>query len=544
MAAAPEEVALRQTIRPLVQGAPIEKIQDAWDLITKRYGRMGERALALEDRFFLLYSIFGRDDMAHPWLYARCREVEAAPDDHIDLWAREHYKSTIITYAGSIQEILRDPEITIGIFSHVKPIARKFVEQIKRELETNRRLIELFPDVLWDEPKKQAPRWSLEGGLVVKRETNPKEATLEGHGLVDGMPTGAHFSLLVYDDVVTRESVTTPEQIKKVGEALSLSDNLGARGANGLKRKWFIGTRYSFADTYGELLERKVATPRIYPATHDGTRDGEPVFLTKAAWEKTKRDQISSTLAAQMLQNPAAGNEALFRKEWLRFADIRPRTLNVYIPVDPASSKKKTSDRTAMPVIGIDAARNKYLLDGYHHRMGLAERWQRMRELRKVWKAMPGVQAVHVGYERFGLTDALEYFEEQMQRESDPFVIQELSWPRDGENSKYDRIQRLEPDFRNGKFWIAAKEDQETANQRKVREAGEEFRILRPRFRMDENGERYGINQSFLSEFLVYPFAKHDDFLDAMSRVYDMDPQPPVLLDERATVPEVFGDGA
>lgn len=545
-----QKPALDDSLASLLHGASRKTAKRLWAAIIQDYGDEGVRWLGKNDRFFLLTRLLHRKDADKPWLYSRCREVEAEPDDCLDLWSREHYKSTIITFAGSIQEIVRDPEITIAIFSHTKPIARKFLLQIKAELETNQDLIQIYPDVFYSEPKKQSPKWSEEKGICVKRKTNPKEATVEAWGLVDGQPTGAHFALRVYDDVVTKESVSTPEQVSKTTTAWELSDNLGARGANGRSRRWHAGTRYSFADTYHAILEKKVLKARIYPATDDGTVDGKPVFLSQAVWDEKKRTQGLAVIAAQMLQNPAAGAQALFKKEWLRFADVRPGTLNVYILIDPASSRKKGSDRTAIAVIGIDSARNKYLLDGYHHRMSLSERWTALSGLRKVWMAMPGVQMVKVGYERYGSTSDLEYFEEKMEKTKDAFEIVELAWPRDGTASKYDRIQRLEPDFRAGTFYLAAVtpagpdgRPTVTRNQQRVIDAGQRYRIFTPTRRVDENRNTYALNKTLLDEYLVYPFAVHDDFLDACSRIYDIEAVPPLIINEQDCEPEVFADG-
>ncbi len=494
------------------------------------------------DRFFLGVHIIGRVDLVNEWLYARCREVEANTDGYLDLWFREGYKSTVITFLGVIQEILKDPEITIGIFSHVRTLAKKFLFQIKQELEGNDRLKRLYQKTLFENPSKESPKWTEEA-ITVKRVHNPKECTVECSGLVDGMPTGAHYKLRVYDDVVVPASISTPEQVAKTTTAFELSDNLGARGEDGKSRAWAIGTRYSYMDTYSEIIERGLMKLRIYPATHDGTPNGKPVFFSEEVWADKKLKQGPATIACQMLQNPAAGTQAMFDVKHLRYADIRPGTVNIYILCDPASSKKKGSDRTAMPVIAVDAARNKYLVDGYHHKMSLPERWTALSGLRKHWLSQPGVQGVHVGYERYGMRSDLEHFEEKMLQTKDSFDIKELAWPTEGPGSKYDRIQRLYPDFSQGKFYIPLATEGETKNQRKMREEGQPFRILKPTRRRDHEGNIYDLNENLRTEYLVYPFAVHDDLLDAISRIYDMDYQPPIVIDERNLEPEVYSDG-
>ena len=140
------------------------------------------RDLCQNDLFYLLARACGRKDMLHPWIYDRVREVEAEPDGRLDLWAREHYKSTIITFGLTLQTILKDPEVTIGIFSHTRPIAKAFLRQIMRELEGNQILNSVFPDILWGGKLKDAPKWSEDEGIIVRRKTNPNEATVEAWG--------------------------------------------------------------------------------------------------------------------------------------------------------------------------------------------------------------------------------------------------------------------------------------------------------------------------------------------------------------------------
>ena len=505
--------------------ATLEQAGEFYKNLLNNYNREAIRELAKVDRWFLLLVILNRKDAVHPWVYARCREVEGKSEGVLDLWARGHYKSTLITYAGSIQEILKDPNITIGIFSHTRPIAKGFLKQIKRELEVNDFLRELFPEICYKNPRQESPQWSEDAGIIVKRTSNPKEATVEAWGLIDGQPISRHYDLRIYDDVVTRDSVNTPDQIAKTTEALDLSQNLA-----GLKnREWYIGTRYHYADTYRDLIERGTET-RVYPATESGAPDGRPVFLTQEEWDKKKSSMGQYVLACQMLQNPIAGSEQVFKPEWIRRIEIRPRVLNIYILCDPAHSKKQSSDRTAIAVIGVDHAYNKYLLDGICHRMNLKERWESLLKTRKKWIRQPGVQVVKVGYERYGKDSDIEHFTEMQKIQNEYFPIEELAWPREGPGSKRDRVQRLQPDFENWRFFLAPSDDRVTKKQKEAFETGDASLIVRPIKQKDETGRIYDVTQRMIdNEFNLFP-AVHVDMLDAMSRIYDIEANPPQTI--------------
>ena len=496
------------------------------------------RTLGQLDRYYLGVFLCNRHDMLHPWIYDRCREVESDKDRRLDLWARFHYKSSIITFLGTIQEILCNPNITIGLLSFSARQAKPFLRQVMQELEANEKLYSLYPDILWEKPRQQAPKWAENEGICVRRSANPKEQTVEAHGLVDGQPTGRHFDLIIYDDVVVQESVSTPEQISKTTTQWELSLNLGSTHN---PRYQYAGTRYSYGDTYGTILQRAAVKPRIHTATHNGQMDGMPVVLTDERWDEIKKTTSTYTVACQQLLNPIAGSDVAFHEEWWLEWEIRPYTMNAYIMVDPASSKKKESNRTAMAVVGVDANYNKYLLDGVCHRMSLSERWELLKRLRIKWKRAPGIREVKVGYERYGAQSDIEHFKEMMRIDGSSFPVYELNWVGGGgSQSKRDRIQRLEPDLKDGSFFWPYPTDKNrlTSLQIDVKERKQDFLISGKIMRKDENGKLYDLVKWVKdNEYSLFPTI-HPDFLDALSRIYDMDPTPPISRSYRVLEPE------
>ena len=428
--------------------------------------------------------------MLHPWLYERVREVEASPNGHVDIWSREHYKSTVITFGLTLQNILVDPETTIGIFSHTRPIAKAFLRMLMREMESNQVLHQAFPDVLWGKDTRQAPKWSEDDGLIVRRQSNPNEATIEAWGLVDGQPTSKHFKVLLYDDIVVQASVTTSEMIDKTRTALEQSYNL-IRTDGGVKR--FAGTRWHFNDAYKTIMDRGTAVPRVHPGREGGTEDGVPVLWSEEIHAEKRRDMGPHTYAAQILLDPKADALQGFKREWLRHYSIAPplTATNRYILVDSASSKRKESDYTAMWVVGLGTDGNYYALDIVRDRLNLTERADRLFALHRKWKPK------QVRYERYGLMGDIEHIKTRMETETYRFDIIEVA----GQTPKNDRIGRLIPVFEQGKFYLP-----------------KTLHVT------DYQKNAVDLVHSFVEEeYVPFPVSLHRDMLDSLARIQEPD---------------------
>ena len=146
----------------------------------------------------------------------------------------------------------------------------------------------------------------------------------------------------------------------------------------------------------------------------------------------------------------------------------------------------------------------------------------------------------HVGYEKYGAQADLDYFYDRMRQEKISFEITELEWPNDGAKSKEDRVQRLVPDIKGHKFFIPYHTDPEnlTRKQREMKAQGYGHLIAQPIERLDENRKKYDLTEHFQLQVSYFPFGGRVDVIDAVSRIYDMDPVVPEFVDQTSLEPE------
>ena len=456
----------------------------------------------------------------HETVPTTCIQIEDTEGMYFctDYWIQTH-NSTIITFALTVQEILKNPEITICIYSYNVSTAQKMLVQIKNVLQGNQILLACFPEILFT--NTNASSWKDESGTVhkmewsndgfnVKRKSNPKEHTLECSGLVTGQKTGGHYNLLIYDDTVTPESVATRSQIEKTTSQFEMSLNTGSTANMRIR---MIGTRYALGDTYEKVLKAGTVKLRKYPCVDD---EGNSVLYSDIVLKWKLSRMHGSVVATQMYCDPQANSAFNFLEEWIPpridFKDIVLDNWNWYIIVDPAQKVSDDADNTIMWAVGVsgrgddktylwaDLIRDKLSLEGKQKALfDMVARFTNNRKRPTVF------------YERVSMQSDIQHYHYVMNQTGYIFDILEASgkpklnygMTASGNNLKYKdlRISALQPSLKQGRH-----------------------RFVSEAIHTNWKGEKEDMLKTFFEEeYVKYPFGEHDDGLDAMCRSVDLD---------------------
>ena len=440
---------------------------------------------------------YGKPWLDHPWLFARCREIQASPNGHLDLWPRFHFKTALLTQSLLLWEFLTDPDLRHAIITYkLDTTGESFLGQIKRECEQNEKLKGNFPETFYRDPQRESPTWTS-SALAFRRTRNPKEPSVMVFGLMNNMPTSMHFDRRTWDDIVIDKNSKTQEMIETTNEAW--------RNASGLAADFTLdrmnGTRWATNDTYSYVLKLGAFKLRHHDVYDD---DGKPVLRSVEWLEGDGKDLIGQrkqmgpvAFAAQIRNNPRIASEQGFDPSWLHYYDLEKAEdiaarSNIYIFVDTARVNKKHSDFTTMAVIALGRGvpfGNYYLLDLIRDRLSL------IRTTSILFDLVEQYRPLWVFYEQFGAARDTEHIKYVMAERGTSFRIREIH----EQMPKEERIVRLQGLFEAGRFFLP------------------------PKLFRESQGKKIDIIQEFRqAEYLNWtPIggSEHDDMLDVLAWV-------------------------
>ena len=336
-------------------------------------------------------------------------------------------KSSMITKGLPILRLLRNPEYATGIANETASLAQTFLGDIKHEIESNVLLQTLFPEIVPDDFR--AMTWKADRIITKRAKANPTSPTVLATG-VGGTVTGVHMDEWVCDDLLSQNAAEAAyrgnnQEIESTNRWITrLQPLLKSPKRDPMKfigTRWWEGDSYEFIEDFwgrgeekrefiwtlklpaqklaweGGVIDRPPETQQIkiyrrgevavfkFPAIDE---NGRPIFPERydIAELQAMQEEDPVFYAGQYLLEPTAGAASILDPAWLKTYEIDGtailfdsisagrkeylplKDLTTYISVDPAFSKKSSSARTAIPVVGTDGTR-LFLLEDFAERL-------------------------------------------------------------------------------------------------------------------------------------------------------------------------------
>ena len=469
---------------------------DEWHALRKR---------ALADLFWFDAFVLGyadrfpleEDTHRLPLAFASRKTGVPAIDEapmQLFLWPRMTGKSTCITRGYTIQEICRDPNISILIANERAEVAAGFLSEIKQQFEQNDLLRHLFPEVIPEDFKKTT--WAAEK-MTVRRTTSRAEATVEIIG-VGGTVTGRHYDRCVCDDLISQEAAENA----RAGSWIVMDRvNRWVTRLRALLSTYkpfpfiiFIGTHWFHDDTYYRIEElfghgeeptryllrttlsdgRKVSR-EVYRKGDlavmkmKGLENGQAVFPKIWSLDALAklRQENPEDFACQIQNEPSDEAVVTFSQRWLRYWQLADANVAVYerdeggkrfvhlkdlvkmMVVDPAFTASGEGARAALVVVGTDTETHKHLvLEAYATRSEPRDFVLDILNKAKQW----GVTRVYIESvaQQKGF---IQFVEQEARRRAQLVNIEEV---KPGGRKKDVRIEGLSVYFKSGQILVNA----------------------------------------------------------------------------------------
>jgi hypothetical protein len=322
-----------------------------------------ERERVRYDLLYLCREYLGFEDLdddLHGEVADELDDIEKTTREGLFLLPRGHLKSSVISVAKTIQYILRNPNVQIAIISATASKANDVLQEVKFHLLSTK-LVELFPEILWEDPRK-ASVWR-EDVIAVKR-TRPG-VSVKTYG-IDGEITGAHFDVMIYDDMQSGKNSTTALQIDKVLQAYRNGRSILEPGGIRL----IVGTRWKREDVYQWMIDHNYrymlrnATRNKFTKEpcHIDDPDAEPIFPEKFTIEllrQTRFEQGSYFYSLQYENEPLNKEDIVFKAEWFKTYTDDTEYKKINVLIDPAITMSEKADETVVVMVGEPMDENK-----------------------------------------------------------------------------------------------------------------------------------------------------------------------------------------
>jgi hypothetical protein len=259
-------------------------------------------------------------------------------------------KSTIISRFYPLWLALFGKAKDVTIISASETLAIGFLRDIKREIETNRFIRDIWGD-------QRTDKWT-ENHIILKTGC---QLRARGAG---GQIRGFRPDVIVCDDIETDESVESEEQRKKIKDWLfkACLNTLLPEG-----QFIIIGTIIHPLSVLADLLAMDNGwEKRKYQAYINGEQEhGKELWAE--LWNHGKLQERKSEIgswafSSEYLNNPIANETAPIKEGQIRYWTELPKQYSCVIAVDPAYSDDETADYKVAVVVAIDQALNRYLI--------------------------------------------------------------------------------------------------------------------------------------------------------------------------------------